>query len=39
MIAWHALFSCGSNMSTYVALASAVVLIVLAFVPHFELGG
>ena len=51
MIARHALFSSGSNMSAYVDLvhtgaaysaieyhnASAVVLMVLAFVPHFEL--
>ena len=49
MIARHALFSSGSNMSAYVDLthtgavysaieshrASALVLIVLAFVPHF----
>ena len=51
MIARHALFSSGSNMSAYVDLAhigaaysaielhrtSAVILIVLALVPHFEL--
>ena len=51
VIARHALFSFGSNMSVYVDLVhtgaiysaieyhrdSAVVVIVLAFVPHFEL--
>ena len=44
VIARHALFCSGSNMSAYVDLthtclhkASAVVLIVLAFVPYFEL--
>ena len=51
VIARHALFSSGSNMSAYVDLAhtgeaysaieyhraSNVVLIVLAFVPHFKL--
>ena len=50
MIARHALFSSGSNMSAYVdspileqhilllsSTGCAVVLIVLVFVPHFEL--